>query len=472
MDYDITIVSGTEDFYLADALCRELEKSGKRCLFNWRDEKNPLKPSPKIIRKSHVFCLLLCNDVLNNSNLKALAKMHSGMKEVEEVVLTTDKNVTVPTDWKNVRTIDATRGLTPNIINGILNGANETICDSPMVDVTKGMPQVKKATPVAESVATATSKASLGNDAKPTEIVDSQQPEGQDDFERVIDTAKIEDLAVVDDSAPNTVKRAVHYIVGDTVPQDHNRAFELVEKARNEASGDVQTNYIAGLCYEFGIGNLSGFLAPHCYEVAMKGGHPEAALRCAMANIKYGEYEKAKKLIADIAKEGDKDASFMMGVVCEAEDNFDDAMEYYSESAEVGDAKSQNSLGCLYAEGKGVQQNLKTALNWFGLAAAQGLAAAHYNMAAILMADGPGSNTFEEGKSHLKEAASAGHEGAGDIMKELERQDQIRKNAEARREAEVRRKQAEAAKRAQDWEDFKRGFNGRGLLNDALNIFK
>lgn len=127
MDYDITIVSGEDDFYLADALCRELEKSGKRCLFNWRDEKNPLKPSPKIIRKSPVFCLLLCNDVLNNSNLKALAKMHSGMKEVEEVVLTTDKDVTIPTDWKNVRTIDATNGLTPGVINGILSGASEAV---------------------------------------------------------------------------------------------------------------------------------------------------------------------------------------------------------------------------------------------------------------------------------------------------------------------------------------------------------
>lgn len=472
MDYDITIVSGADDFYLADALCRELEKSGKRCLFNWRNEKKPLKPFVKYVGNSPVCCLLFCNDMVTNLNFNAVGKMNSEKKDVDVVLLVTDKSTSIPDDWKKVRTIDATRGLTPNIINGILSGANEAICDAQMVDVTKSMPQVKKATPVAESAESVTSTASPENDAKSTENVESQQPEVQDNFERVIDTAKIEELAVVDDSAPNTVKRAVHYIVGDTVPQDHNRAFELVEKARNEAPDDIQTNYIAGLCYEFSIGNLSGFLAPYCYEVAMKGGHPEAALRCAMANIKYGEYEKAKKVIADIAKEGDKDAAFMMGVVCEAEGNFDDAKEYYSESAEIGDARSQNSLGCLYAEGKGVQQNLKTALNWFGLAAAQGLAAAHYNMAAILMADGPGCNAFEEGKSHLKEAASAGHEVAGDIMKELERQEQIRKNSEARREAEIRRKQAEAAKRAQDWEDFKRGFNGKGLLNDALNIFK
>ena len=40
--------------------------------------------------------------------------------------------------------------------------------------------------------------------------------------------------------------------------------------------------------------------------------------------------------------------------------------------AEQGDADAQFVLGVMYGEGKGVTQNYKTALKWYGLSAKQG----------------------------------------------------------------------------------------------------
>lgn len=58
------------------------------------------------------------------------------------------------------------------------------------------------------------------------------------------------------------------------------------------------------------------------------------------------------------------------------------AAELWQPLAEKGDAEAQYSLGTLYAEGKGVEQNDATAFLWFQRAANQGVAAAQYNVGA------------------------------------------------------------------------------------------
>jgi hypothetical protein len=58
------------------------------------------------------------------------------------------------------------------------------------------------------------------------------------------------------------------------------------------------------------------------------------------------------------------------------------AAELWQPLAEKGDAAAQFSLGTLYAEGKGVEQNDATAFLWFQRAANQGDAAAQYNVGA------------------------------------------------------------------------------------------
>src|SRR5512136_323455 len=58
------------------------------------------------------------------------------------------------------------------------------------------------------------------------------------------------------------------------------------------------------------------------------------------------------------------------------------AAELWQPLAEKGDATAQYSLGTLYLEGQGVEQNDATAFMWFRRAADQGNAAAQYNVGA------------------------------------------------------------------------------------------
>ena len=97
----------------------------------------------------------------------------------------------------------------------------------------------------------------------------------------------------------------------------------------------------------FGIRNLLGALA-----IAAALGAPTAAGPLEDANDAYREKAYAK------------------------------AAELWRPLAEKGDAEAQYSLGTLYAEGKGVEQNDATAFLWFQRAAHQGVAAAQYNVGA------------------------------------------------------------------------------------------
>ena len=97
----------------------------------------------------------------------------------------------------------------------------------------------------------------------------------------------------------------------------------------------------------FGIRNLLGALA-----IAAALGAPAAAGPLEDANDAYREKAYAK------------------------------AAELWRPLAERGDAAAQYSLGTLYAEGKGVEQNDATAFLWFQRAAHQGVAAAQYNVGA------------------------------------------------------------------------------------------
>src|SRR3970282_2616822 len=58
------------------------------------------------------------------------------------------------------------------------------------------------------------------------------------------------------------------------------------------------------------------------------------------------------------------------------------AAEEFRKLAEQGNAKAQSHLGYLYYVGEGVQQSYEEAVIWYGKAAVQVAAEAHYNYAA------------------------------------------------------------------------------------------
>ena len=81
----------------------------------------------------------------------------------------------------------------------------------------------------------------------------------------------------------------------------------------------------------------------------------------------------------------------------------------YLKAAEEGDVSAQHDLGVLYAAGEGVAQDFGEALSWWRKAAAQGNAAAQYNIGAEGWGVPPNKR---EAVSHWWQAAEQGHSGA------------------------------------------------------------
>ena len=58
-------------------------------------------------------------------------------------------------------------------------------------------------------------------------------------------------------------------------------------------------------------------------------------------------------------------------------------MKWYTLAAKQGYASAQYNLGVMYAIGKGVPQNYKSAVKWFKLASKQGVVDAQYNLGVM-----------------------------------------------------------------------------------------
>lgn len=111
----------------------------------------------------------------------------------------------------------------------------------------------------------------------------------------------------------------------------------------------------------------AGFLA--LAGQAMAGSLPEA-------NRVYdaGDYEKAAKLYSALAKEGNAEAQYNLGVMHRAgrgvNRDFKEAGKWYRLAAEQGHPLAQFNLGWMYADGKGVPQDYVRSHMWFNLAIA------------------------------------------------------------------------------------------------------
>ena len=64
--------------------------------------------------------------------------------------------------------------------------------------------------------------------------------------------------------------------------------------------------------------------------------------------------------------------------------DFAEAAKWYRKAADLGDPMGQGMLGWLYATGRGVDKDLKTAVEWFRTGAAQGNAEAQFGMGVSL----------------------------------------------------------------------------------------
>ena len=88
--------------------------------------------------------------------------------------------------------------------------------------------------------------------------------------------------------------------------------------------------------------------------------------------IEKGDYKTALSIFEDLAKKGDIEAQYNLGVMYYngygVKQDYKKAIEWYEKSAIQGYAKAQYNLGAVYGNGEGVRQDYKKAKEWFGKA--------------------------------------------------------------------------------------------------------
>ncbi|MDE2310093.1 MAG: sel1 repeat family protein [Betaproteobacteria bacterium] len=87
-----------------------------------------------------------------------------------------------------------------------------------------------------------------------------------------------------------------------------------------------------------------------------------------------GDYEQAAKLYTPLAKKGNAEAQYNLGVMYRAgrgvPQDYKEARSWYRLAAEQGNALAQFNLGWMYASGKGVPQDYVQSHMWFNIAIA------------------------------------------------------------------------------------------------------
>ena len=112
-----------------------------------------------------------------------------------------------------------------------------------------------------------------------------------------------------------------------------------------------------------------------------------ADLQKGFAAAKRGDFATALREWKPLAKQGNADAQYNLGVMYRTGDGVSKdnkaAAKWYTRAAEQGHASAQYNLGTMYDNGQGVPQDYKAAVKWCRLAAEQGYALAQYNLGTM-----------------------------------------------------------------------------------------
>ena len=428
MKYKYYILSTANDFYISEAVCRELEKAGESCYFNLRESDRSFNPNDCSVVIAVGNDEFISNTTLSSQLTAALA---SG---VRVLLLQNEVIANYPHNWDRVIKVNAINGHNKEIMSTIRNSSIKS--------------QVTKS---------AFAAANVNGDSEDYE----------DTFENLAYIVDMSDLLVNDDSTPVAIKRAIRYLTGDGVPMDTNRAYSIICKAYDEAPQNPYISYYYGLCKEFGLGTKESLDdAIRVYEKATDRGFEPARIRLALSQYMTGNnIELVKEHFKEMSKNGNLEGTFMLGRIAEDQGDYDVALELYSEAAECGYVKAQNAVGCMYASGKGVTQSNETAMQWFTIASQQNFTSAFYNMGVILIQQG----NVAEGIEYMRSAAEMGHQASQQLVEEFNR-GQAENQRKEQINVENRQRQmagSQAAEEESAIDAFMRGLDLPGLFGYA-----
>lgn len=406
----VTIICTKHDFYLGDSVCRELEKRGIRCRFNWRDAENPERPEYSFIADSTKFIFVFNDEFMTDGALKEMVEVVAKDTPTNVILLCNDRKIHIPEEFKNCNVLDAATGLSLKVIDTLVESVGTRD-----VDIESGSSEY----------------AQWAAKWVPEE---TYVPTGIDDPIFCIPQRQVQldvNEYFVDSSAASaSTQRALRYLTGNGVPKDIGRAFALLQKAVTENPDDAMAHYYLGFMCELTMEDPGDMTqAIDNYSKAIELGFTPAKIAKAMLLLLISDpFENGcVAILKDIALGGDVRGNYFLGLLSESRENYDEAFEQYSQAAEDGYPPAQNAIGCLYLEGLGVEQDGGLAFEWFTLAAQNNLPEAKYNMFLIQPED---NKDFEL----LHQAAEDDSWIASQLIALI-------KNMEAQEEAAERRRQ-------------------------------
>jgi TPR repeat protein len=153
----------------------------------------------------------------------------------------------------------------------------------------------------------------------------------------------------------------------------------------------------------------------HSFDTALKNMGSNAI--AAQSNFKLGinafkekEYYQAERYLLPLAKNGFKEAQFILGMLYDSASNDrHKALNWYTHAAQNGHSDAQHNLGLAYARGQGIKGDIKLALKWWHAAAEQGNSDSQYNLGIIYATGATGvDQDFKKAKMWWRMAATSG----------------------------------------------------------------
>ena len=128
----------------------------------------------------------------------------------------------------------------------------------------------------------------------------------------------------------------------------------------------------------------------------------------------------AEKYIADEAAAGNAAAQEQLGLIAQRGQKYGDAAYWFEKAARQGERNSQNNLGLLYYQGRGVPKDHRKAVIWMSKAAQQNLPQAQTSLGQFYLNGTGVPKDNKEGIRWLKMAARNGSKDAAEILDKLD----------------------------------------------------
>lgn len=386
-----SVYCAIDDYYLGSAIYRQLVKKGANCSFY-----HGALPNLNDIDVDSTFISIFNESVFNDTDFLRFIADLSSQADRKIIILENDTEAELPETWGEVRCIDASKELSIQMIETIMGVASEPlgkIVNPKQIADEKRRAEnerLEKERRAVEEVARKKEK------AERRVCIRSLWPHTEMDV--VLDDVEVSEA----------VQKGVKYLTGQGLPLDGTRAFAIFKKLHEEKPEDEIISYYYGLCHTGGYSNLN---QEDAYETSLKAYKKgaesglETTLKAYGVMLLRGEkYDIAAEVFKKLRDINYPLGTYYLGYVDEMTDNYSEAIEKYYEAAEEGVAEAQNALGCMYTEAWGVEKDWDKALQWFELAASQGLVKAKINIGLLYLSSGIGE-TVNQGIELIKQIA-------------------------------------------------------------------